>query len=312
MSQHQRLHDEIELVETNPQRNQTYKPPRGKEVVIDVNMGKNESINEKRTTVIRCCHSCRFDDLVVAMHNIISIIWGCICLGEEGLDIFPISELSIFILMSFSTVISAVILSITLTTLIYILYLVKNPSEAGVVFGCIPVLYSVFLYMSYGAILGLGFDLLSEIGESVTPVVYWFIIYQISMSIFCYLLAIYEIFCDRNNSFSPHLIEIEQETFYINKDEVERYRAEVRKQIAEYQDRLEKKIPFLSQTKTEQIIIQNDQYVPPDISPGKTSPNLVLDMSKSSNTDKQTPVLKLDTSQLKSSESKKTLKLFKK
>jgi hypothetical protein len=88
------------------------------------------------------------------------------------------------------------------------------------------VLLFLFLYVEYGVILQQGFKILSENGETLTLSLHSYIIFQLIAGVGFYLMGCYRVFCDRR-IISPHLTEIEKETYDIKESEIRDIRNEI-------------------------------------------------------------------------------------
>ncbi len=209
----------------------------------------------------KCCSHWKFGDFVILFTNFISLIWGIYCLGGHSITFSPFTKVSFYFLLTFLPIGSAFVFSLALTLFLILLNLIVcRKHEAKSMFGCLPILYFGFLYTSYIANLIMSLIILDgKAGRKLQPAMYWYVVFQLTVCLTLVLHTIYSVFCKRS-SISRHLQEIEQDTFHVEKDEIEKYRNEVRKQVAVYEDKLRVKVPFLTKTQTEMVTIESGQF----------------------------------------------------
>lgn len=82
-------------------------------------------------------------------------------------------------------------------------------------------------YINYGTIIGLGIALL--ITKDLDPSLLWYTIFQITTGTIIFSIAFYRVCLRRQLQISPHLLDMEEETYKIDDREIEPYRNEVRR-----------------------------------------------------------------------------------
>jgi len=106
------------------------------------------------------------------------------------------------------------------------------------VYGCCPVFLFLFFYVEYGIIIHEGIKILTESKNHLTLAVTLYIIFQLIVGTLFYLVACYRMVCDKR-MISPHLIELEKETYEIKESEIQDIRTEI--QLAKQQKETEPK-----------------------------------------------------------------------
>jgi hypothetical protein len=94
----------------------------------------------------------------------------------------------------------------------------------------------------------------------------------------------------------------------VNKEEVDKYRGEVKSQINLYQDKLKLRIPTLSKVSAEPVVIENGEYRTPDL-----EISLYRDPSRSIQNTRSPESIRFDQSSRRNKESprkKSPLKLY--
>jgi len=189
----------------------------------------------------RCFSYKNIEFYLVAVNSIVSLIWGYKCIVELDVSWKDLqNDLDIFLVLSASVVFWSLLAAFILTVCLIILSCIFSRASWKTIIGCLPILYIVFLYVGYAIIIPLGLMLIGQESLTLSSQVYWFIVYQIITGILMTLLACYSCLCQTSNKISPHLLELEEETFKINDQSLIKYREEVKEALSNSQ-KLKKK-----------------------------------------------------------------------
>ena len=167
-----------------------------------------------------------FEGCALISINLISLIWGLVCFDLSSMKSQGITGINLVFVLSMFSMIVALLLSVTITAFIYLIGLiVRNRFRASLI-GCCPVFLFLVLYIEYGIILHQGLHLLFDHKERLSSGVVGFIIFQMVVGMLLYTLSCYRLLCDKR-LISPHLTELEKETYEINENEIKGIRAEI-------------------------------------------------------------------------------------
>ena len=167
-----------------------------------------------------------FEGCALVSINLISLIWGLVCFDLSSVNSQGLTGMNLVFVLSMFSMIVALLLSVIITAFIYLIgLLVRNRFRASLI-GCCPVFLFLVLYVEYGIILHQGLHLLFDHKERLSSGMIGFIVFQMVVGILLYTLSCYRLLCDKR-LISPHLTELEKETYEINENEIKGIRAEI-------------------------------------------------------------------------------------
>ena len=166
-----------------------------------------------------------FEGCVIITINLVSLIWGLTIYDFTSISYDRMTRMDILFLVSMSTVIMALLISIGITFGLYLIgFIIGNPFRNSV-FGCCPVFLFLMFYVEYGIIIFQGFKILTK-HKNLNAEIVSYIIFQLIVGMIFYSMACYRVFCDKR-MISPHLMELEKETYEIRETEIQEIRREI-------------------------------------------------------------------------------------
>lgn len=176
------------------------------------------------------CNTKIIQGYFMSFHTLVSIVAGIFCyLNNYGANVV-FDQLSLMILLSASQVILCLIIAVVTTVFLVVSLFCINRTKARSSFGCVPILYPIFLFAAITAVTVLGIIILIK-GLNMNAITQAFVIYQVAAGIFFYGLLLYKVIIEPGQGISPHLMEMERTTFKLNESEIKPIREEVKQQM---------------------------------------------------------------------------------
>lgn len=136
------------------------------------------------------------------------------------------NALGFFLIVSAFTFLWSFLLSFASTLAIVLGFSFCNFNKARSSFGCLPILYPVFLYLGLAGVIVLGaYILIYNLSDN--DLTMYYAIYQVTAGVLLYMISMYRLCGGGGFEISPHLQEMEPATFRLNESEIQKVREEV-------------------------------------------------------------------------------------
>lgn len=163
---------------------------------------------------------------IIFLNILVSFTWGLILLYDYYSILRPNLMIIIFFVLCMFLHLFAIISSILLVVVLYILWKLCLRPDSNNLVGCIPIFFGLFTYCGYFTVISLGAHVLVVYEDQLIEPVATFVVYEAVVSLVIVILSISDFFLERN-LVSMHLIQMEKDVYVVNELDIKNFRQEV-------------------------------------------------------------------------------------